>query len=74
MISIDAKSPKQLYFEEAEKQEESLKAALIALYEFGFTNFQANLMLMQKHKDVNVVAEQLMTGALSESQFGALNF
>ena len=31
-------------------------------------------MLMQKHKDVNVVAEQLMTGALSESQFGALNF
>ena len=73
MISIDAKSPKQIYFEDAEKLEESLKAALIALYEFGFTNFQANLVLMQKHKDVNVVAEQLMTGALNESQFGALN-
>lgn len=66
-ISIDAKSPKQLYYDEAEKHDESMKASLIALYEFGFTNFQANLMLMLKHKDVNVAAEQLMTGALSES-------
>lgn len=74
-ISIDAKSPKQLYFEEIEKlQDASMKQALASLYDFGFTNFHANLMLMQKHKDVNVVAEQLMTGALSESQFGSMQF
>ena len=74
-ISIDAKSPKQLYFEEVEKLEDaSMKQALASLYEFGFTSFMANHMLMKKHKDVNVVAEQLMTGALSESQFGAMQF
>jgi len=74
-LSIDAKSPKQLYCEEVEKlQDESMKAALRALYDFGFTNYHANFMLMQKYKDVNVVAEQLMTGALSESQFGAMQF
>merc|ERR1712029_770429 len=74
-LSIDVKSPKQLYFEEVEKlQDENLKQALKSLYEFGFTNFRANQMLMQKHKDVNVVAEQLMTGALSESQFGSMQF
>ena len=42
------------------------------MYEFGFTNFQVNIMLMRKHNDVNVVANQLMSGALSESQFGAI--
>ena len=74
-LSIDVKSPKQLYFEEVEKlQDENMKQALKSLYEFGFTNFRANQMLMQKHKDVNVVAEQLMTGALSESQFGAMQY
>jgi len=39
-----------------------------ALYDFGFTNFAVNKMLMLKHNDVNVVAEQLITGAISESQ------
>ena len=74
-LSIAAKSPKQVYFEEVEKlQDENMKQALKSLYEFGFTSFLANHMLMQKHKDVNVVAEQLMTGALSESQFGAMQF
>ena len=73
-ISIDAKSPKQLYFEQVELlgSDESMKAALTSLYDFGFTNFGVNKMLMQKHNDVNVVAETLMTGALSESQFGAI--
>lgn len=74
-LSIDVKSPKQVYFEEVEKlEDENMKQALKSLYEFGFTSFLANHMLMQKHKDVNVVAEQLMTGALSESQFGAMQF
>jgi len=27
---------------------------------------------MEKHRNVNTVAEQLMTGALSESQFAAI--
>lgn len=74
-LSIAAKSPKQLYFEEVEKlTDENMKQALKSLYEFGFTSYNANHMLMQKHKDVNIVAEQLMTGALSESQFGAMQF
>lgn len=69
-ISIDAKSPKQVYMEAAEAEEDkTLGYALKSLYEFGFTNYKVNMMLMQKHKDVNVVAETLMTGALSESQF-----
>jgi len=49
-----------------------MKAALTSLYDFGFTNFGVNKTLMQKHNNVNVVAETLMTGALSESQFGAI--
>ena len=73
-INIDQKSPKQLYFEsvEALADQDSMKQALKDLYEFGFTNFQINHMLMKKHNDVNVVANQLMSGALSESQFGGL--
>jgi len=69
VISIDAKSPKQIYMEACESEEAQLQSALKALYDFGFTNFGINKMLMAKHNDVNVVAEQLMTGALSESQF-----
>lgn len=75
VISIDAKSPKQLYFEQVEAEScDYLKQSLTALYDFGFTCFAVNKALMQKHNDVNRVAEQLMTGALSESQFGAVNF
>ena len=74
-ISISAKSPKQLYFEAVEAESSAqLKEALKALYEFGFTSFVVNKALMQKHNDVNTVAETLMTGALSESQFVACNF
>jgi hypothetical protein len=72
-ISIDAKSPKEFYFESVEKvEDENMKTALKSLYDFGFTNFGVNNMLMQKHQDVNTVANQLMSGALSESQFGAM--
>lgn len=70
VISIDAKSPKQIYMESVEAETDvNMQSALKALYDFGFTNFGVNKMLMIKHNDVNVVAEQLMTGALSESQF-----
>jgi uncharacterized membrane protein YciS (DUF1049 family) len=67
-ISIEAKSPKQIYFERivAEPSFE-LSSAMRSLYDFGFTNYAVNKMLMLKHNDVNVVAEQLLTGALSES-------
>ena len=72
-ISIDAKSPKDLYFEAVESEsDQTLKDALKSLYDFGFTQFSVNKSLMLKLKDVNIVAEQLMTGALSESQFGAM--
>ena len=72
-ISIDAKSPKDRYFEAVEcETEQTMKDALKALYDFGFTQFSVNKSLMLKLKDVNIVAEQLMTGALSESQFGAM--
>ena len=49
-----------------------LKEALMNLYETGFTNFEMNKMLMLKHRDINVVANMLICGALSESQFGAM--
>jgi hypothetical protein len=69
-ISIDRPSPKQLYFEKvAAEEDEVLRGALTSLYDFGFINFNANKVLMLKHKDVNTVANQLLTGALSESQF-----
>merc|ERR1739842_102658 len=69
-ISIDRPSPKQVYFEQVAAEEtEALRAALTSLYDFGFINFHANKMLMLKYKDVNTVANQLLTGALSESQF-----
>ena len=69
-ISIDRPSPKQLYFEKvAAEEDEVLREALTSLYDFGFINFSANKVLMIKFKDVNQVANQLLTGALSESQF-----
>ncbi len=72
-INIDAKSPKQVYYDQvALESDEALKIALSSLYDFGFTNFSVNKSLMMKHSDVNIVAETLMTGALSESQFGAI--
>lgn len=56
-ISIDAKSPKEIYFEAVENvQDDNMKLALKSLYDFGFTNFNVNNMLMLKHGDVNVVA------------------
>ena len=72
-ISIDAKTPKQLYYEKIEAESDPvLKQALANLYETGFTDFAVNRALMLKLKDVNQVANQLLTGALSESQFGAI--
>jgi len=74
MISIDQKSPKQKYFESVEQVKDShTRAALTSLYDFGFINFNMNNMLLQKHcGDVNTVANTLMSGALSESEFGAM--
>lgn len=70
IISIEARSPKQIYFDKVgEETDKTLADALKSLYEFGFTDFKVNKMLMQKFRDVNIVAEQLLTGALSESQF-----
>lgn len=73
-ITIEAKSPKELYYESANAETDpKMKASLIDLYEFGFTNFAVNKQLMLKHcGDVNTVANVLMSGALSESQFGVL--
>lgn len=72
-ISIAKKSPKQVYFELVDAEDsEQLKSDMKALYDFGFTNFGVNKMLMLKHGDINVVANTLMTGALSESQFDAV--
>jgi len=72
-ISIEAKTPKQVYFEQVEAESDAtLKQALTNLYESGFTDFQVNKALMLKLKDINAVANQLLTGALSESQFGAI--
>ena len=72
-ISIDRPSPKQLYFEKvAAEENEVLREALTSLYDFGFINFSANKVLMLKYKDVNQVANQLLTGALSESQFAGM--
>lgn len=72
-ITIAAKSPKELYFEQVNAETDcTIKASLTDLYEFGFTNFSVNKVLILKHKDVNVVANVLMSGALSESQFGVL--
>lgn len=72
-ISIDQKSPRQIYFELVDAEDsEQLKSDLKALYDFGFTNFAVNKMLMLKHNDINTVANTLMTGALSESQFIAV--
>ena len=69
-ISINRPSPKQLYFDKvAAEENEVLREALKSLYDFGFINFSANKVLMLKYKDVNQVANQLLTGALSESQF-----
>lgn len=72
-ISVEVKGPKDLYYEKVDAlSDEALKQALKNLYEFGFTNFVLNKVLMEKHRNVNTVAEQLMTGALSESQFAAI--
>lgn len=72
-ISVEVKGPKELYYEKVDAlSDEALKQALKNLYEFGFTNFVLNKVLMEKHRNVNTVAEQLMTGALSESQFAAI--
>jgi len=73
ILSIDAKTPKQAYFELVEAESDAqLKQALTNLYESGFTDFKMNKVLFLKHKDVNAVANQLLTGALSESQFASV--
>lgn len=53
-------------------QDPVLQEALKNLYESGFTDFKVNKALMLKLKDINAVANQLLTGALSESQFDAI--
>jgi len=70
ILSIDAKTPKQLYYEQVEAETDAaVKEALTNLYESGFTDFKMNKVLFLKYKDVNTVANQLLTGALTESQF-----
>jgi len=72
-ISIDAKTPKQLYYEQVQAESDAtLQEALKNLYESGFTDFRVNKALMLKLKDINAVANQLLTGALNESQFNAI--
>lgn len=68
MLSIDAKTPRQAYFEQVEAESDvTLKEALVNLFESGFNDFKVNKMLMLRLKDVNAVANQLLSGALSES-------
>ena len=70
IISVEVKGPKDLYYEKVDSlADESLKEALSNLYEFGFTNFELNKELMGKHRNVNIVAEQLS----SELDFQELN-
>ena len=67
------KTPKLIYFEQVGQETDStLREALTNLYETGFTNFEINKMLMLKHKDINVVANTLISGELSQSQFAAM--
>ena len=62
-ISLDNfVSPKQAYEKEASKENESMKLALMNLFDFGFTDFRINKALMEKFKDANVVAEKLCMG------------
>lgn len=57
-ISVEVKGPKDLYYEKVDSlSDEALKQALKNLYEFGFTNFVLNKVLMEKHRNVNTVAE-----------------
>ena len=68
-ISILKPGPKQIYMEKVEMEKsQSLKEALTNLYNFGFLEFEINKALMLRHKDVNVVAEQLCSGALTDKQ------
>jgi len=70
ILSIDAKTPKQLYYEQVDAETDAaVNEALTNLYESGFTDFKMNKVLFLKYKDVNTVANQLLTGALTESQF-----
>jgi len=47
MVSIEAKTPRQLYFEQVEAEAiPFLKEALTNLYESGFTNFKVNKSLL----------------------------
>lgn len=73
-LSSLIKTPKQVYFEkiEGENGGEDLVEALISLYEFGFVDYEVNRKLFLKDRDVNKVAEALMSGNLSESQFSAV--
>jgi len=67
------KTPRQIYYEQVERETDSkLKEALTNLFETGFTNFEINKMLMIKHRDINVVANTLISGELSQSQFAAM--
>lgn len=60
IISVEVKGPKDIYYEKVDAlTDESLKEALSNLYEFGFTNFELNKELMVKHRNINIVAEQL---------------
>jgi len=60
-------SPKQAYLNEANKETEVMKQALMNLFEFGFTDIRINRALMTKYKDANVAAEKLCMG-LSEQE------
>ncbi len=46
-----------------------MKKDLIQLYDFGFVNFQVNKPLLQKYQNAEQVAQILLDGQLSESNF-----
>ena len=63
-------TPKKAYFDQvANETSEQMKKDLIQLYDFGFVNFQVNKPLLQKYQNAEQVAQILLDGQLSESNF-----
>lgn len=49
-----------------------MKQQLTDLYELGFVSFETNKGLLEKYKDLNKVAEILISGGLNESAIQAI--
>lgn len=55
------KSPKDIYYDQVAKiGDQLMRESLKSLYDFGFVNFEKNLDLMLKHKNVEIVAVILL--------------